>query len=549
MLLSVFLLTFLFSPLLLCSSHSEAPSTAVAAGADITDLYMFRSYEAGRDAVTFIINSSPLQSPFAGPNYYGFSAGHFYQLHLSTDCTDNHVFSFYFGANLGGPTGNVDEYDFDGCAHNYNIVTITSQTGIEIDVLNADGSVNTSTPIPLKALGVYTTGDDQVGSQNYFEFFHVDYSTNGTGFPRQSLAADLDIPYPNVGDNTFPGDSYAAYLEENDQFVHTIGLGAFCTSQGRVFAGQRADSFSVNLGRIFDRLNFNPIPGFASSVVDDDANNQLRNKNVQTIALEIPLSCMEAIATGGVVGAWATVSELYHDIADNHLVGAQFSRLGNPLVNEVAIGLVDKQLYSISPPSGDLQFAPYVFFPSLPAIINAVYLPFVQAEIAPTLTNLAPVNLPRQDLVAIFLTGMPTVNQVGLCEMMRLNVSIPPVRDPLEQHNMGILGLDLAGYPNGRRPGDDVVDISMRAMMGVVCARCEEFGDALGADVCAALECTPDDAPIGGVELLDGAPQNAMQFTTTFPYLNQPHSGATGNVVRGNGGSSSSASEVEAALF
>jgi hypothetical protein len=535
------------------SSHSEAPSTAVAAGADITDFYMFRSYEEGGvDAVTFIINSSPLQSPFAGPNYYGFSPAHFYQLHLTTGCVEEHVFSFYFGANLGGATGTVEEYDFNGCTHNYTINSITSEEGVTIDVKNADNTVNTTQFIPLKALGLFTAGPN-VDGQNYFEYFHVDYSTSSTGFPRDSLAVDLEIPYPNVGSNTFSLDTYEAYLAQNEGFVHDVDLTPFCAATGRVFAGQRADSFSVNLGRIFDRLNMNPIPGFPSSVVDDDTNNLLSDKNVQTIALEIPLACITAISDNGVIGGWATTSELYHDALDNHLVGAQFSRLGNPLVNEVAIGLKDKQLFSISPPSGDAAFANYVLYPSLPAIIDAVFLGFVQENVAGAsgLTNLAPTNLPRVDLSLIFLNGLPNLNSptVNGCELMRLNSTVSPTAFEA-QENMGVLALDVAGYPNGRRPGDDVVDISLRAMMGVMCTNCEVFGTALGLDVCTAIGCADPatTAPVGGVNFLDGAPQNAAQFTEAFPYLNIPHSGETVNVVQSDldgGRSDSSASSLE----
>jgi hypothetical protein len=280
----------------------------------------------------------------------------------------------------------------------------------------------------------------------------------------------------------------------------------------------------------------------------------LSDKNVQTIALEIPLSCFTGLNTdNGVIGGWATSSELYHDVLDNHLVGAQFSRLGNPLVNELAIGLKDKQLFSISPPSDDAVFANYVLYPSLPAIIDAVFLGFVQENVdgASGLTNLAPTNLPRVDLALIFLFGLPNLNQPTLngCELMRLNTTVPPTAFEA-QENMGVLALDVAGYPNGRRPGDDVVDISLRAMMGVMCTNCGVFGTALGLDVCAAIGCADPaaTAPVGGVNFLDGAPQNAAQFTETFPYLNIPHSGETVNVVQSDldsGRSDSSASALE----
>jgi len=181
--------------------------------------------------------------------------------------------------------------------------------------------------------------------------------------------------------------------------------------------------------------------------------------------------------------------------------------------------LRDKAIWSQTEPKNDLTagFAPYVFFPSLPAIIDALFLSAVQtlSGFGTNLTTLAP-NVPRNDLVAVFFNGVPGITDLGptstTVEYIRLNTSVNPT--PLDtQINLGVIGGDTAGYPNGRRPGDDVVDISLRVVMGVLCT--------------INLNCTPADAPVGAFPFTDGAPQNAGQFQSGFPWLNTPNPGAT----------------------
>ena len=188
----------------------------------------------------------------------------------------------------------------------------------------------------------------------------------------------------------------------------------------------------------------------------------------------------------------------------------QVSRLGMPLVNEVVIGLKDKDRFNASKPKDDGQFADYVTNPTLPALIEIL---FGSAGVK------APTNFPRTDLVTAFLTGVPGLNKpanVKASEMLRLNTSIAPAA-AASQNTLGVLAGDNAGFPNGRRPGDDVVDAALRVVMGVLCT--------LNAP--SAFGCVPADAPSGGLALTDGgANVSAANFDSTFPYIRTPLPGA-----------------------
>ena len=193
----------------------------------------------------------------------------------------------------------------------------------------------------------------------------------------------------------------------------------------------------------------------------------------------------------------------------------------------MVIGLPDKDAFNASSPSGDGQFLDYVSNPTLPALIDVLFRDAVGAS-----DNIAPTNFPRDDLITAFLTGFPGVNQLATVtpsEMLRLNTGVPATAADV-QANLGVAAGDLAGFPNGRRPGDDVVDIALRVVMGALChplpidadgsGSVDEGGEGLGL-------CTPDQAPVGTAPLNDGAPQNAAQFDTAFPYLKAPIPGST----------------------
>jgi hypothetical protein len=303
-----------------------------------------------------------------------------------------------------------------------------------------------------------------------------------------------------------------------------------------VFVGQRDEPFAVNLGKVFDLVNLVPVDGsaFPGGITQDRANDTIADKNITTIALELPSKCL--VGNGnGVIGGWTTAS--IKQTRDAHApVGeagqetgtgpwVQVSRLSNPLVNEVVIGLPDKDGFNASEPRNDGRFATYVTNPTLPAILDALFRDAVNTTLGTNIPNLAPANLPRNDLVAAFLTGFKGVNQqkiVRASEMVRLNTAIAAT-PAAQQNTFGVAGGDLAGFPNGRRPGDDVVDIALRVVMGRLCHPLTIGGNSVDLGLCK-----PSAAPVGLAPFTDGAPVSAADFDTAFPYLRTPFPGSGG---------------------
>ena len=272
----------------------------------------------------------------------------------------------------------------------------------------------------------------------------------------------------------------------------------------QVFAGQRDDPFFVDLGGIFDLLTIRPgAPGNKGGGNDD-----LAGTNVQTIAIQVPISELTAPPRTG-LGAWTTAYRRGTRVLDGKGAEAntgdwvQVSRLDLPLVNEVVVPLAFKDYWNASKPEGDAIFLDGVTKPELPDLLTALYGLKVPPE-------------PRNDLVAIFLTGIPDLNQpndVKPAALLRLNTAIPPARvQPLERNcaffgnRCGLLGGDKAGFPNGRRLSDDVTDIALQAMAG-------------GTPFTPEFNVAPNN------RLGDGVDQNDVSFLATFPYVSTPHSG------------------------
>ena len=313
----------------------------------------------------------------------------------------------------------------------------------------------------------------------------------------------------NIGEKTFPSgyEQYAA------QHVYDVAVPGCNGRNARIFVGQRKEPFYIAVGKIFDLINLNPLGPEVNG-----NNNDLEAKNVSTIALELPIACARGTGADPVIGAFTTASVRQSRIINPEPASglgnatqeggafAQVSRLGMPLVNEVIIGLPDKDRFNASVPTGDGQFLNYVTHPALPELIEIL---FPSAK--------APNNFPRTDLVAAFLTGIQGVNRprnVVASEMLRLNTSTPPAAAS-GQNPLGVLGGDLAGFPNGRRPADDVVDISLRVAMGALCTATGN-ADTLG------VGCTPADAPAGGLPFTDGVRKTANNYGQSFPYLVTP---------------------------
>jgi hypothetical protein len=465
----------------MASSHREAPAITKMPKVDGTDFYMFNSYEAGRSGfVTLIANYIPLQDAYGGPNYFTMDPDAVYRIHIDNTGTgtESLTFQFRFGEALRDiqlPVG----------GKNVSIPLINAGpiTG------NFDPTVNRAESYTVRVIRGAVDGDGLGAGQSV-----TNASTGSTRFNK---------PIDNIGQKTFA--NYAAYARN---FIYPISIPG-CSGSGKVFVGQRKDPFAVNLGEIFDLVNIdNPI-GPRNSEAD-----ALADKNVTSIVLEVPATCLTA-GKGPVIGGWTTAAVRRSTTQnDNPSFGnpstgsgefVQVSRLGAPLVNEVVIGLKDKNKFNASKPTGDGQFADYVTNPTLPAILQLL---FGAAGVR------APTNFPRTDLVAAFLTGIDGVNKLGgPSEMLRLNTSIAAT-PAASQNNLGALGGDNAGFPNGRRPGDDVVDIELRVAMGVLC------------HAFPGVFCTPAQAPSGNLPFTDGTLQDVSQFDTIFPYLKAPLPGS-----------------------
>lgn len=502
------------------SSHREAPGTAETPKVDGTDFYMFRSYEPGREEfVTFIANYQPLQAPYGGPNYFTMDPDALYEIHIDNDgdAVEDLTLQFQFDNEL------VDD------------------TGIALTI--GDESV----PIPLRYAGPVDTPDD--ANQSEFESYSMALVTgdrrSGTREAIVNAASGADRfakPLDHVGLKTIA--DYDAY---EDQFVYEIDIPG-CSVDGRVFVGQRAEAFAVNLGEVFDLVNLVPIEGdsapgagdgggFPGGITQDRANDDLVDRfNVTSLAVEMPIDCVTGDGNG-TIGAWTTASLPQAELRDpsptyeqDSVFGGAFvqrSRLSAPLVNEVVIGLNQKNLFNAAEPTQDSALATFVTNPTLPAILDILFRDAVNQTLGTEIENLAPSNIPRDDLVAAFLTGIDGLNQqasVTASEMMRLNTAIAPT-PAAQQSTFGVAGDDLAGFPNGRRPGDDVVDIALRVAMGRLCYPVPINGEDTDLGLCA-----PDDAPVGNVPFTDGAPISATELQTSFPYLNTPLPGSPNNV-------------------
>ncbi len=484
------------------SSHREAPFITTAPKVDGADFYMFRSYEAERsDYVTVLANYLPLQDGYGGPNYFALDQNALYEIHIDNngDAKEDLTFQFRFkntlsnsGAgqalNVGGKMVNIPLVQFGGVS---NVKDANLQLAETYSV-------------------TVVRGDRRSGSAQAV--------TNASGG-----SATFDKPVDNIGKKTLA--DYAGYAAKH---IYTVNIPG-CSMPAKLFVGQRQDAFAVNLGTIFDLVNA-PVSVITDPSLIGAAPNTIDDKNVTTLGLEVHKSCLTNPSNGDdVIGGWTTASMrqarlLNGKPASGHQASekaggawVQVSRLGMPLVNEVVIGLKDKDKFNASKPSADAQFADYVTHPTLPALL----------EIALTLPNTAPSNFPRTDLVTTFLTGIKGVNQpksvVG-AEMLRLNTAIPPVAFA-QQNRLGIVGNilaggnDNAGYPNGRRPKDDVVDISLVAVMGGLCMANGDT-DKLGF----GAACKPAAVPLGATsfKLHDAVDQAVVPLLSGFPYLNTP---------------------------
>jgi hypothetical protein len=485
------------------SSHREAPFITNRSKVDGTDLYLFNSYEPGRTGfVTMIASYQPFENPQGGPNYYTMDPSALYEISIDNTGSGKEALTFQFRFS-------------------------TVNNGLSV---TAGGK---SIPVPLTNIGPVSAGS--TAAQNVAETYTLtlvrgdrrtgtvqaiaDAATGGTTFNK---------PLDNIGTK-----SIADYPTYAASFIRSITIPG-CNTPGRVFVGQRQDGFVVNLGETFDLVNIKyPVTELAPAGMNARqlAPNSLAGYNVTSIALEVPAACLTA-GSDPVIGAWTTASLRQASVLNSQpqsaksvgSVGAvaapagaaiqggawtQVSRLGMPLVNELIIGLPDKDRFNGSSPAGDAQFADYVTNPSLPVLLQTL---FGAAGV------LAPNVYPRTDLEAAFLTGIKGVNQpltVTPSEELRLNTStaVTPVAT---QNDLGVLGGDNSGFPNGRRPIDDVVDIELRVAMGVLLSPFD--GSATDPD--------PASDASRQLHYTDGVEPNPANYLAAFPYLNTPLGGS-----------------------
>ena len=446
------------------SSHREAPEISKDPVADSTDVYAFVSPDRP-DTVTLIANFIPLQKPDGGPNFYEFGDDVLYQIHI---------------ANEGKASSDIC-YTF-----------------------------RFTTTIRNKNSFLYNTGpitDIADTTWNRPQFYSV---TRTEGKHNQVLASKLSCPPVNVGKRSTPNYAHLA-----DQAVHSLG-------KRKVFAGQRADAFWVDLGSIFDLgalrpfQNLHLIPMAASVGV-----NGVQSFNVHTIALQVPITEIsrkgdlpkDPSQASAVIGVWATASRRKARVFDKskgryvgHGPWEQVSRLANPLFNEVLVPMARKDEWNVRPPRLDSSFAQYVDKPELQALLPALY-PGV-------FPHLKAYTKSRADLDAILLTGIPSgvvsgfQNYTGStkADLLRLNLAIPPSSNPKPN---GLVAGDAAGFPNGRRLIDDVVTIELRAIAG---ATIPLVDPSYTPDAAASL-------------IQDGTSNTNAPLLKVFPYLGLPGGG------------------------
>jgi hypothetical protein len=516
---------------LMASSHREAPFITTSPKVDGTDLYMFRSYESGRsDYVTLIANYLPLQDGYGGPNYFKMDPNAMYEIHIDNngDAKEDITFQFRFNNTLAN-AGKGVELNIGG-----KMVAIPlTQAGVVANV--ADANLNVAETFTMNIV----RGDRRKGTSQ-----PVTKTAGGATFEK---------PVDYIGVKTL--GNTAAYETYAGKHIHAIKIPGCPAGKdtGKVFVGQRQEGFAVNLGPVFDLVNATAAQITNPALINAFAGNGfgIQDKNVTSFAVEIHKDCLTAGADP-VIGAWTTASLRQGRLLSGspkagyqttEKVGGawtQVSRLGNPLVNELVIGLRDKDKFNGSKPSGDGQFLDYVTNPTLPALLGVV--------LAGSGTAFAPTNLPRTDLATVFLTGITGVNKpatVTASEMLRLNTAISPV--PFAQQNrVGLAGEvlrvglanvtaagnDAAGFPNGRRPKDDVVDIALVAVLGGLCVINGDT-DALKLNSIPGVpgvtsQCKPSSVPLGATSAAvhDGVDQAVVPFLTTFPYLNTPNAGS-----------------------
>jgi hypothetical protein len=440
------------------SSHREAPLISNDPAADNTDLYAFVSPDAP-NTVTIVANYIPLEQPAGGPNFASFGDDVRYEIKVDNngDGEEDVTYRFRFKTTTGNPN------------------TFLYNTG-PIDTLSdSDWNVRQT----------YTV-------------------TRINRHGAKVLGTDIPVPPVNIGPRSTPG--YDALADA-----------AIADVEGaKVFAGQRDDPFYVDLGSIFDLAGLRPFNSLHDIPLSDGPGvDGVAGYNTHSIVLQVPIRKLtrdhklyDADEPEAVLGVYATASRqrvriLQHGGAvRNEAAWVQISRLGEPLINEVVIPRGKKDLWNSTDPAEDMRFLRFYRSPEVTKLENALYDALDDAN-----------ESDRDDLVAILLTGVPGLNYTGptKADLLRLNTGIAPTAAVGEGDPLGVLNGDLAGFPNGRRLEDDIVDIDLRA-----------FAEGYGAFLNGLLG-LPNRSPNN--LLGDGVDANDRMFRADFPYVATPFSG------------------------
>jgi hypothetical protein len=454
------------------SSHREAPAISQDPVADNADTYAFVSPD-DPSTVTIITNYVPLEGPPGGPNFFEFGDDVLYSIYVDND---------------GDALAEI-EYQFRFRTTLQNEDTFLYNTG------------------PIGSLTDPNWNKRQLYSVSVVRSKGHDADDERHG---KLLAKNLACPPCNIGPRSTPDyDSLA------DAAVHHLPSGE------TVFAGQRNDGFFVDLGAIFDLgdireiQNLHLLPSPAGTSVDP-----LKTLNIHAIALKVPIALLtrdgsvpgDPTGAKSVLGIWGGASRRKVQVRDGYETRGsgpwvQVSRLGNPLFNEVIVPVGDKDRWNAVDPIDDVGFAKYVKQPELAKLLPVLY--------PGAFPNLASYTKDRADLHAILLTGIPSGIVPGFqnftgpnpADMLRLNVAIPPTTT--NPNALGVVGGDLAGFPNGRRVFDDVVSIELKAVAGATIPLVDPSYTVDSAVGAVSSYLTP----------------GADRYQATFPYLGAPHDG------------------------
>jgi len=448
------------------SSHREAPTISEDPVADNTDVYAFVSPDRP-DTVTIVANYIPLEEPAGGPNFNAFGDDVLYELKVDNNGDGREDVSYRF--RFRTETRNGDTF-------------------------------------------LYNTGPIDTLSDpdwNRPQFYSV---TRETKWKTTVLGRNLPTPPVNIGPRSTP--NYGSLMQAA---VQELPGGI------KAYAGQSDDPFYVDLGSVFDLAGLRPFnPAHVIPLDAEDGVDGVGGFNTHAIVLQVPIEQLtrdrklhDADDPEAVIGVYATASRQRLEIIGSNGrrrdsgSWVQVSRLAEPLINEVVIPLADKDEWNAQDPEDDSEFAHYYTSPEVTRLENALY---------PVLDN-AP-ETGRGDLAAILLTGVPGLNFTGTtqADLIRLNTGIPPSGPVGTGNRLGLLAGEFAGFPNGRRLEDDVVDIELRAFAcgygSVVAPIIQSFG------FCAGNANRSPNNLLG-----DGVDANDHPFHTTFPYVPEPHQG------------------------